>query len=83
MAEVCFISDKSLLKGKTVIVERGLDTLRQSSVERKDGKDEYLQNASSIEIHVHCHKEYKIHQKDIEMMPAHRHLQVHLTAKCG
>ena len=58
MEEMCFVCSKSLSEGPTVVVHRGLKTLRNASVERNDGKIEHLRNVNSIKIHVQCRKEY-------------------------
>lgn len=58
MEQVCFVCTKSLSEGETVVVERGLKTLRDASAERNDGKMEHLRNINSIKIHVQCRKDY-------------------------
>ncbi|KMQ82542.1 hypothetical protein RF55_22593 [Lasius niger] len=58
MEEVCLICCQSLSSGNTVVVERGIDTLRDASVERNDGKIGHLRRVNSIKIHVQCRKEY-------------------------
>jgi len=58
MEEMCFICDKSLSEGATVVVERGIQTLRDASAERNDGKIEHLRSVDSIKIHTQCRKTY-------------------------
>lgn len=54
MSQVCFICSNSLNESETVIVERGITTLINSSVERNDGNVEYLINKQSVK----CRKMY-------------------------
>lgn len=57
--ENCFVCDKSLSDGKTVNVkERGLHTFRRLSLERKDGKINYLRQRDSVTVHETCRKKY-------------------------
>ncbi|KAJ8880782.1 hypothetical protein PR048_017253 [Dryococelus australis] len=58
MANICFICDHSLSHGDTVVVERGLQTLKDASVNRGDGHIGYLKNVNTVTIHVHCRKDY-------------------------
>ena len=58
MEEMCFVCSKSLSEGPTVLVHRGLQTLRDASIERNDGKIEHLRNVNSIKCHVQCRKDY-------------------------
>jgi len=41
-----------------VIVERGLQTLKDASVNRGDGYIVHKKNVNSVTIHVDCHKDY-------------------------
>jgi len=53
MSQVCFICSNNLNESETVIVERGITTLINSSVERNDGNVEYLidkQSENSCEV---------------------------------
>lgn len=56
----CFICERSLSEGAVVTVkERGLNTLREVSVKRGDGKSKlYLQHLKSIVVHDACRKNY-------------------------
>ncbi|CAI6372766.1 unnamed protein product [Macrosiphum euphorbiae] len=58
MSQVCFICNKHLNETEIVIVERGIQTLIDSSVERNDGHFEYLKDKQSVAIHVRCRKMY-------------------------
>lgn len=58
MSNFCFICSKSLTEGEIVVVERGMKTLIDSSVERNDGFFEYLSNSESVTIHTQCRKMY-------------------------
>lgn len=58
MAGNCFICENSLSVGETVNVERGLQTLKNASNERDDGHLEFLNNVTSVTVHVECRKEY-------------------------
>lgn len=58
MSNLCFICSKSLTEGDIVVVERGMKTLIDSSVERNDGFFEYLSNSESVTIHTQCRKMY-------------------------
>lgn len=60
----CFICNDLLSVGKTVNVERGLQTLKTVSNEREDGCIEFLNSVNSVRVHVECRKEY-IHKKNI------------------
>ena len=42
MSQVCFFCSKPLAESEIVVVERGIKTLIDSSVERNDGYVEYL-----------------------------------------
>gem|GEM_PF-5842765 len=55
---VLHICDKSLSEGATVVVERGIQTLRDASAERNDRKIEHLRSVGSIKIHTQCRKTY-------------------------
>ncbi|KAF0716418.1 SWIM-type domain-containing protein [Aphis craccivora] len=57
MAGNCFICENSLSVGETVNVERGLQTLKNASNERDDGHLEFLNNVTSVTVHVECRKE--------------------------
>lgn len=57
--DICFICDKSLLKGDICEVkEKGLNTLRSFSVKRRDGKDTLLKGVKCISVHQACRKVY-------------------------
>lgn len=58
MSQVCFICSKHLNKSETVIVERGITTLINSSVDRNDGHLEYFKDKPSVTIYVQCRKMY-------------------------
>lgn len=60
----CFICNDLLSVGKTVNVERGLQTLKTVSNEREDGCIEFLNSVNSVTVHVECRKEYT-HKKNI------------------
>lgn len=55
---MCFICSNFLSDGQTVVVQRGIQTLRDASKERDDGKIEYLRDATSIEVHIDCRRNY-------------------------
>ncbi|CAI6350088.1 unnamed protein product [Macrosiphum euphorbiae] len=59
MAGNCFICENSLSVGETVNVERGLQTLKNASNERDDGHLEFLNNVTSVTVHVECRKDKK------------------------
>lgn len=48
----CFICNDLLSVGKTVNVERGLQTLKTVSNEREDGCIEFLNSVKSVTVHV-------------------------------
>jgi len=50
MSQVCFICNNNLNESETVIVERGITTLINSSVERNYGHYEYLKDSPVILI---------------------------------
>lgn len=58
MADNCFICGKSLSVGDTVVVERGLQTVKNASADRNDGHLEYLKNVNFVTINVECRKDY-------------------------
>lgn len=58
MADNCFICKKSVSTGETVIVDGGLQTLKDASYERDDGLIEFLNSVNVVTIHVQCRKEY-------------------------
>jgi hypothetical protein len=57
---ICFICECSLNEGAIVTVnERGLNTFKESSKRRGDGKNKrYLKNLTSIVVHDPCRKNY-------------------------
>ncbi|CAH1155651.1 unnamed protein product [Phaedon cochleariae] len=56
---ICFICEKTLNEGETLEVKaRGLNSLKESSVRRKDNKVGQLRGLNSVIIHVKCHKTY-------------------------
>jgi hypothetical protein len=57
---ICFICECSLNEGAIVTVkERGLNTFKESSKKRGDGKNKrYLKNLTSIVVHDPCRKNY-------------------------
>lgn len=58
MADSCFICDKLLSEGKSVNVSRGLQVLKNASIQRNDGKIEYLSTLNSVKVHIDCRKQY-------------------------
>ncbi|CAF4938591.1 unnamed protein product [Pieris macdunnoughi] len=58
MSEVCFICDKPLKESEVVVVDRGMKTLIDASVERNDNFFEYLKDKQSVTVHVQCRKMY-------------------------
>lgn len=64
MAGNCFICENSLSVGETVNDERGLQTLKNASSDRDDGHLEFLNNLTSVTVHVECRKEYT-HKKKL------------------
>lgn len=56
MSEICFICYKPLAESQTVVVERGMKTLIDSSIERNDGNIQYLENKQSVKVPVQCRK---------------------------
>ena len=54
----CFICNETLSNGAIVTVERGLETVRNASVERDDGHINYLRSVNSVTVHVECRKNY-------------------------
>lgn len=58
MAGNCFICQKLLSVGDTVVVEHGLQTLKNASAERGDGHIGFLNSIDSATVHVHCRKDY-------------------------
>jgi len=80
MAGNCFICENSLSVGETVNVERGLQTLKNASNERDDGHLEFLNNVTSVTVHVECRKEYT-HKKKLPHLKENvkKTLQVHVT----
>lgn len=60
--DICFICDKSLLKGDICEVkEKGLNILRYFSVKRRrrDDKDTLLKGVKCISVHQACRKVYE------------------------
>lgn len=49
-----FICNDLLSVGKTVNVERGLQTLKTVRNEREDGCIEFLNSVNSVTVHVEC-----------------------------
>lgn len=58
MAQFCFICNKYLTEGETVVVGRGMPTLIDASVSRGDEFIDYLKSQKSVTIHVDCRKSY-------------------------
>ena len=58
MSELCFICSKLLTASETVVVDRGMKTLIDTSFKRSDGFYEYLKDLKSVTIHVVCRKMY-------------------------
>jgi CRISPR/Cas system-associated protein Cas5 (RAMP superfamily) len=58
MSQFCFICRKPLTKSRSVVVDRGIKTLIDSSVARNYGFFEYLKDQKSVTIHVECRKMY-------------------------
>ena len=58
MSNVCFICDKPLKESEVVVVDRGMKTLIDASVERNDDFFEYLKDKQSVTVHVQCRKMY-------------------------
>ncbi|CAG5030447.1 unnamed protein product [Parnassius apollo] len=58
MSEVCFICDKPLKESEIVLVDRGMKTLIDASVERNDKFFEYLKDKQSVIVHERCRKMY-------------------------
>lgn len=55
----CFICENLLIGSEVIEVkEKGLETFRQSSFRRKDGKGKFLQGLKSIVVHDACRKRY-------------------------
>lgn len=55
----CFIYENPLIGSEvTEVKEKGLETFRQSSVKRKDGKGKLLEGLKLIVIHDACRKRY-------------------------
>ena len=59
-SDICFICEHTLNEGVLVIVkERGMKTIKESSVERNDGKSErFLKGLLSGVVHDSCWKNY-------------------------
>lgn len=58
---VCFICEQDCESNESepsTIVTRGLQTLKNVSLERKDGKIKALSNIQSIKVHVKCRQNY-------------------------
>ncbi|GLV41747.1 hypothetical protein CBL_12036 [Carabus blaptoides fortunei] len=56
---ICLICEKTLNEGDILEVKaRGLNTLRESSIRRKDNKVNQLRPLDSVIMHVKCHKTY-------------------------
>ena len=58
MSQLCFICSKLLIASETVVVDRGMKTLIDTSVKRSDRFYEYLKDLKPVTIHVVCHKMY-------------------------
>ena len=58
MQNLCLICEEELSQGETVTVTRGLETIINSSMRRKDEIAEKLEGLSSICVHVMCRKSY-------------------------
>ena len=58
--DLCFICDESLSNGEVTLVnERGVNRLRESSVKRKINAHSYLlKNVIEIKVHSACQKQY-------------------------
>lgn len=58
---ICFICGKDLeidSEGPVVVVTRGLKTLKNVSVERKDDRHKILLGIESIKVHQKCREKY-------------------------
>ncbi len=55
---MCLLCEQALSEGDTVVVSRGLDTIRNSSVRRNDDIVEKLVDVSSICVHTECRRSY-------------------------
>lgn len=59
MADLCFLCNKSDSGGESLIeVVRGMKSLRTASVERNDGKIDYLKSVTSVKVHEKCRSVY-------------------------
>lgn len=58
MAGDCFICEELLTVGDTVVVDHGLQTLKNASGRRGDGHIGFLNSIDSVTVHVHCRKDY-------------------------
>ena len=54
----CILCAETLDTSDTVIVTRGLETLRKCSLSRQDGIYHILEGVESITVHVVCRKHY-------------------------
>lgn len=58
-SDKCFICDKDLNDGTVKLVkEKGIETLRDASKRRIDGKGAVLAGKKSINVHQGCQKSY-------------------------
>lgn len=56
--EKCIFCSKSLSKGETVLVKKGLKTIVISSKERGDRILQKVAGFTEIKVHVHCRRVY-------------------------
>ncbi|KAK0075149.1 hypothetical protein PV326_011848, partial [Microctonus aethiopoides] len=54
MSDTCFIYEGLLSDGDVVEVRRGLETLKNSSIARSDGKIKYLKTVTFVNLHSNC-----------------------------
>ena len=55
---MCFLCGEHLDAGEIVVVTRGLETLRKSSLARCDGIHHALEGLNVATVHVRCRKNY-------------------------
>ena len=55
---LCLLCEKHVSQEDLVIVTRGLDTIRNSSIRRNDGIAEQLEGLTSINVHSICRRNY-------------------------
>lgn len=56
--ETCFICENLLLEGVVQVKQKGIETFRQSSTKRNDGRAAILENKICISVHDACRKLY-------------------------